>query len=112
MIPFDQSYPRDLVGYGAHMPDPKWPGGARIAINFALNYEAGGELNVLHGDATSESLMTDFGLPPVEGARSMLTESAFEYGSRRGVWTQKFGRLHVWPSWSVPRSRLPWQIRH
>ena len=79
-------YPRDLVGYGANPPDPKWPGGARVALNIALNYEAGGELSVLHGDETSESLMTDFGLPPVKGARSMLSESAFEYGSRRGVW--------------------------
>lgn len=86
MITLDEPYPRDLVGYGAKLPDPQWPGGARLAVNFALNYEAGGELNVLHGDETSESLMTDFGLPAVRGMRSMLTESAFEYGSRRGVW--------------------------
>ncbi len=79
-------YPRDMVGYGANLPDPQWPGGARIAVNFAPNYEAGGELNILHGDDTSEYLMTDFGLPAVPGARSMVTESAFEYGSRRGVW--------------------------
>ncbi len=86
MMVSEETYPRDLVGYGANPPDPKWPGGARIAVNFALNYEAGGELNILHGDPTSESLMTDIGLAPVAGARSMLSEAAFEYGSRRGVW--------------------------
>jgi len=86
MIERDADYPRDLSGYGAKPPDPKWPGGARIAINFALNYEAGGELCLLHGDDRSESLMTDFGLAPVAGGRSLSSESAFEYGSRRGVW--------------------------
>lgn len=86
MVMLDDNYPRDLIGYGQRLPDPKWPGDARVAINFALNYEAGGELCILHGDETSESLMTDFGLPAVAGARSMLSESSFEYGSRRGVW--------------------------
>ena len=79
-------YPRDLVGYGAHPVDPKWPQEARLALQIALNYEAGGELNVLHGDDTSESLLTDIGFPAVRGARSVLVESSFEYGSRRGVW--------------------------
>lgn len=82
----DEAYPRDLVGYGPRPVDPQWPGGARVALQIALNYEAGGELSVLHGDATSESLLTDIGFPAVAGARSVLVESTFEYGSRRGVW--------------------------
>lgn len=82
----DNGYPRDMVGYGAHPPNPHWPGEARVALTIALNYEAGGEMNVLHGDAASEGMLTDTGFPAVPGARSMITESAFEYGSRRGVW--------------------------
>src|SRR5262249_42815230 len=79
-------YPRDLVGYGKRLPDPKWPGQARLALQISLNYECGGELNVLHGDAGSESMLTDIGFPAVKGARSRLVESSFEYGSRRGGW--------------------------
>src|SRR5919108_5670923 len=79
-------YPRDLVGYGARLPDPGWPGGARLALQIALNYEAGSELSILHGDATSEGMLTDTGFPAVRGMRSVLVESSFEYGSRRGVW--------------------------
>ena len=79
-------YPRDLVGYGATLPDPKWPGRARLALQISLNYEGGGELSILHGDGGSEGLLTDTGFPAVRGARSMLVESSFEYGSRRGVW--------------------------
>jgi len=81
-----ERYPRDMVGYGAHPPDPHWPGGARVALTIALNYEAGGEMSVLHGDPASEDVLTDTGFPAVRGARSMLSESSFEYGSRRGVW--------------------------
>src|SRR5215470_31425 len=81
-----ERYPRDLVGYGRALPDPRWPGGARLALQIALNYEAGGELSLLHGDATSEGMLTDSGFPAVPGMRSMLVESSFEYGSRRGVW--------------------------
>lgn len=77
---------RDLVGYGRAPPDAQWPGNARIAVNFNLNYEAGGELSVLEGDATSESLLTDIGAPAYVGIRSPLVESIFEYGSRVGVW--------------------------
>ena len=79
-------YPRDLVGFGARLPDPGWPGGARLALQISLNYEAGGEHSILHGDAGSEGMLTDIGFPAVRGARSMLVESSFEYGSRRGVW--------------------------
>jgi putative urate catabolism protein len=81
-----EQYPRDLVGYGSRLVDPEWPGGARLALQIALNYEAGGELCVLHGDTGSEGMLTDTGLPAVRAARSVLVESSFEYGSRRGVW--------------------------
>jgi len=77
---------RDLVGYGRRMPDPQWPGGARIAVNFNLNFEAGGESTPLHGDARSEGMLNDIGYPAREGKRAVLVESVFEYGSRRGVW--------------------------
>jgi len=79
-------YPRDMVGYGKRLPDPQWPGRARLALQISLNYEAGGELNVLHGDRVSEAMLTDIGFPAVKSARSPLVESSFEYGSRRGVW--------------------------
>ena len=52
-------YPRDLVGYGPHPPHPRWPGGARIAVQFVLNYEEGGEMSVLHGDAASETFLSE-----------------------------------------------------
>ena len=78
---------RDLVGYGASPPDPGWPGGARLALSFVLNYEEGGERSVLEGDAESESYLHEVvGAPPVVGARSLTTESGFEFGSRAGFW--------------------------
>jgi len=81
------SYPRDLVGYGRNPPDPKWPGGARLALEFCLAYETGSENSILHGDARSEDMLTDIhGLPAIQGARSMLAESTFEFGSRVGFW--------------------------
>jgi putative urate catabolism protein len=81
------SPPRDLVGYGAHPPAAGWPGGARLAVNFVLNYEEGGERNVLDGDDASESFLSEMvGALPVVGQRHMSMESLFEYGSRAGVW--------------------------
>jgi allantoinase len=78
---------RDLVGYGAAPPDPRWPGGARLALSFVLNYEEGGERSVLEGDGESESYLQEVvGAPPVVGARSLTTESGFEFGSRVGFW--------------------------
>ncbi len=78
---------RDLVGYGASPPDPEWPGGARLAINFVLNYEEGAEYCVLNGDAHSETLLSDLSnLEPLHAARDLNIESAYEYGSRVGVW--------------------------
>jgi putative urate catabolism protein len=79
-------YPRDLAGYGRHLPDPRWPGGARIVVNICLNVEAGGESSVLHGDPCSEGMLNDIGFPAVPDGRAMLVESVFEYGSRRGAW--------------------------
>lgn len=77
---------RDFTGYGRTPPDPRWPGGARIAVNFNLNVEAGGEHSVLEGDDRSEDMLSDAGYPSYPGVRSLMSESAFEYGPRIGVW--------------------------
>ena len=78
---------RDLVGYGASPPDPQWPGGARLALSFVLNYEEGGERSVLEGDPESESFLHEVvGAPPTVGRRNLNTESMFEFGSRVGFW--------------------------
>lgn len=80
-------YPRNLVGYGQNIPDAKWPNGARIAVQFVLNYEEGGENCILHGDPASETFLSEIiGATPFEGARHMSMESIYEYGSRAGVW--------------------------
>ena len=82
-----QSYPRDLVGYGRNPPDPRWPGKARVAVQFVLNYEEGGENCVLHGDAASEAFLSEItGAAPLKGVRHMNMESIYEYGSRAGFW--------------------------
>ncbi|MGA5465068.1 allantoinase PuuE [Mycobacterium sp. NPDC050041] len=79
-------YPRDMVGYGANPPDPQWPGGANIAVQFVLNYEEGAENNVLHGDAASETFLSEIvGAQPFPN-RHMSMESLYEYGSRAGLW--------------------------
>jgi allantoinase len=77
---------RDLVGYGESPPDPAWPDGARIAVNFNLNVEGGGESTLANGDDVSEGMLNDIGVPTYSGRRVPLVESVFEYGSRRGVW--------------------------
>ena len=78
---------RDLVGYGRVPPDPRWPGGARLAVSFVLNYEEGGERTPLEGDAASEAFLHEVvGAPPSLGRRNLVTESMFEYGSRVGFW--------------------------
>jgi putative urate catabolism protein len=80
-------YPRDLHGYGETPPDPHWPGEARLAVSFVINWEEGGEANVLHGDAAAESAIQDvIGAEPWPGVRHPNVESMFEYGSRAGVW--------------------------
>ncbi|MFL6692575.1 MAG: allantoinase PuuE [Ramlibacter sp.] len=79
-------YPRDLAGHGRHPPHPKWPGNARIALQFVLNYEEGGENSVLHGDAGSEQFLSELFNPASYPARHLSMESIYEYGSRVGVW--------------------------
>jgi peptidoglycan/xylan/chitin deacetylase (PgdA/CDA1 family) len=77
---------RDFVGYGNAPPQAGWPGNARVALNFNLNYEAGGERGLLEGDESSEDMLNDIGMAAQAGVRSPLVESIFEYGSRVGVW--------------------------
>lgn len=78
---------RDLVGYGATPPDARWPGGARIAVQFVVNYEEGAERSVAHGDAGSEAFLSEMvGAQSQPGARAMAMESLYEYGSRAGFW--------------------------
>jgi allantoinase len=80
-------YPRDMVGYGRNPPDPKWPDGACVAVQFVINYEEGGENNILHGDAASEAFLSEIvGAQPWQGQRHMNMESIYEYGSRAGFW--------------------------
>lgn len=81
---------RDLAGYGQNPPHPKWPQGARIALQFVINYEEGGENTVLNGDSHSEAFLSEIvGAQAYEGVRHMNMESIYEYGSRAGFW-----RLH------------------
>lgn len=92
-------YPRDLVGYGANPPDGAWPNRARIAVSLVLNFEEGGENNILHGDAASEAFLSDIaGAAPWPGQRHWNMESLYEYGSRAGFW-----RLHrLFTSLAIP----------
>lgn len=83
-------YPRDFRGHGPNPPDAKWPGGAKVAISLVLNYEEGGENNILHGDAQSEAFLSDIaGAAPWPGMRHWNMESLYDYGARAGFW-----RLH------------------
>jgi len=83
-------YPRDLIGYGQTPPHPQWPNDARIALQFVINYEEGGENCILHGDAASEAFLSEIiGAQPLLGVRHINMESMYEYGSRAGFW-----RLH------------------
>ncbi len=83
-------YPRDFRGHGPNPPDAKWPNGAKIAISLVLNYEEGGENNILHGDAQSEAFLSDIaGAAPWPGQRHWNMESLYDYGARAGFW-----RLH------------------
>jgi len=86
----NDSYPRDLAGFGRTPPHPRWPGEARIAVQFVINYEEGGENNILHGDAGSEAFLSEFvGADSWPGKRHWNMESIYEYGTRAGFW-----RLH------------------
>jgi OHCU decarboxylase len=83
-------YPRDMLGHGATPPDPKWPGHAKIAVQFVVNFEEGGENNILHGDAASEAFLSEIvGADPWHGQRHWNMDSVYEYGARAGFW-----RLH------------------
>ena len=95
----DENYPRDMVGYGRTPPFADWPGKARVAVQFVINYEEGGENNILHGDAASEAFLSEIvGAAPWPGMRHMNMESIYEYGSRAGFW-----RLHrMFTGRSVP----------
>ncbi|MEZ5594602.1 MAG: allantoinase PuuE [Gammaproteobacteria bacterium] len=84
------NYPRDLIGYGQHSPNPHWPGQARLALQFVINYEEGGENCILHGDAASEAFLSEIvGAQALPGVRHVNMESIYEYGARAGFW-----RLH------------------
>lgn len=83
-------YPREMIGYGENVPAANWPNGARVAVQFVINYEEGGENNILHGDASSEAFLSEIvGAAAWPGQRHMNMESIYEYGSRSGFW-----RLH------------------
>ncbi|MBP0034685.1 MAG: allantoinase PuuE [Roseofilum sp. Belize BBD 4] len=82
--------PREFIGYGQYPADPQWPNRARIAVQFVINYEEGGENCILHGDSHSEAFLSEIiGALPLDGVRNMNMESIYEYGSRAGFW-----RLH------------------
>ena len=84
------TYPRDMAGYGPHPPAANWPHRARVAVQFVINYEEGGENNILHGDRASEAFLSEIiGAQPCANARHFNIESIYEYGSRAGFW-----RLH------------------
>ncbi len=81
-----ERYPRNLLGHGRYPPQAQWPGRARVAVQFVLNYEEGGENSVLHGDAGSEQFLSEMANPPAFAARHLSMEGIYEYGSRVGVW--------------------------
>ena len=98
----DPMIARDLVGYGGAPPNPAWPGGALIAVNFNLNVEGGGEASLINGDDVSEGMLNDIGVATQRGRRVPLVESVFEFGSRRGAWRV----LDVFAEFSVKMSIL------
>ncbi len=93
------NYPRNMTGYGQNSIHPNWPNKARVAVQFVLNYEEGGENSILHGDKASEAFLSEIvGAKPYEGVRHMSMESIYEYGSRAGVWRI----LHLFKEFDVP----------
>src|ERR1700744_4777137 len=81
------NYPRDMIGYSRNPPHPRWPNEARIAVQFVINYEEGGENNILHSDAASEAFLSEIvGAQPWPGQRRMSMESIYDCGSRAGFW--------------------------
>ncbi len=83
---FTENYPRDMAGYAGQPPHAQWPGGARIAVQFVLNFEEGGENHVLHGDSGSEQFLSDIIGAPSFPDKHMSMDSLYEYGSRAGFW--------------------------
>jgi len=80
-------YPRDLTGYGDSLPRVVWPGGAKLALSFVLNYEEGAEKSILHGDEGAETFLSEIiDAQPVIGARHASMESLYDYGARAGFW--------------------------
>jgi allantoinase len=79
-------YSRDLIGYGRNPPDPKWPGDARLAVQFVMNYEEGSEYSIPDGDGFSETALSESQSPVPQGTRDLTVESVYEYGSRVGFW--------------------------
>ncbi len=95
----EKDYPRDLIGYGSTPPHPRWPNNARVAVQFVLNYEEGGENCILHEDAASEAFLSEIvGADARPGVRHMSMESIYEYGSRAGVWRL----LRIFKEYEVP----------
>ena len=93
-----KNYPRDLLGYGVNPPHPQWPNQAKIAVQFVLNYEEGGENCVLHGDESSEVFLSEIIGAQAYNARHLSMESMYEYGSRSGFW-----RLHrLFTQYKIP----------
>jgi hypothetical protein len=85
-----EPYPRDMIGYSAEPPHARWPGEARLALQFVINYEEGAENAIFHGDPAAEAFLSEWvGAQPTLGMRNMNMESLYEYGSRAGFW-----RLH------------------
>ncbi len=94
----DTAYPRDMVGYGQHTPEAPWPNNAKIALQFVINYEEGGENSVLHGDQYSETFLSEIIGAKAYPDRHMSMESMYEYGSRSGFW-----RLHrLFTEYNIP----------
>ncbi|HZT20986.1 MAG TPA: allantoinase PuuE [Dongiaceae bacterium] len=92
---------RDLTGYGPSPPHPRWPGGARLALNFVVNYEEGAEYSLLNGDDRPETILSEVGpAPPVLGTRDLNMESMYDYGARAGVWRvmRAFRQCQVTPT--------------
>ena len=106
-------YPRDLDGYGCPPPHPRWPGNARIAIQFVINYEEGGENCLLHGDAASEAFLSEIvGAQAWPGQRHMNMESIYEYGSRVGYWRlpRLFAAMARHPDIVASMNEAGWEI--
>ncbi len=99
-------YPRDMVGYGANPPKVTWPGKAKLALQFVINYEEGGENCILHGDPASEAFLSEvMGASPWQGQRHMSIETIYEYGSRVGFW-----RLHrLFTEMGIPVTVFGWR---